>query len=95
MRRVNAFLLSSVFPLTDGDSELGPRFTSLYAFVPRVLNFCVGITSAVVKPGTTAATTTHFPRFRDGAAFGTCGTDCRRRVCSCEYVDITKKKKRM
>ena len=74
MRRVNAFLLSSVFPLID-------CFAGLYALVPRVLKSCVTSTSAVFEPGTAASTTTRFPRFRDGAAFGAYGTDDRRRSC--------------
>ena len=79
MRKVNAFLVSSVFLLTDSCPGLSPCFAGLYALVPRVLKSCVTSTSAVFEPGTAESTATHFPRFHDAAAFGACGTDglCR------------------
>ena len=81
MRRVNSFLLSSVFLLTDGYPGLCPCLAELYALVPRVLKSCVTSTSAVFEPGTAATTATHFTRFRDGAAFGAYGTDGHHRSC--------------
>ena len=72
IRRFNEFLLSSIFLLAAGYPGLRPCFAGMYARVPRVLNSCVTITSTVFKPGTAVTTTTHFPRFRDGAAFGAC-----------------------
>ena len=45
-------------------------------------------TSTVSEPRTTATATTDFSRFSDDAAFGTCGTDSRRRDCWRVYVDI-------
>ena len=88
MRRVNTLLLSSVFPLTNGHPGLPPRFAGLYALVPCVLKSRVTNNPTGFEPGTTAATTTHFPRFCDGSAFGTYGTDGRRRACWCFYVVI-------
>ena len=54
------------------------RFAGLDALVPRVINVSITDTTTVSEPSTTAAATTAFSRFRDGAAFGTHGTDGRR-----------------
>ena len=72
------------------NSCLGPRpcFTYLDALVPRVIKFSVSYTSAVSEPRATATATTAFARFPDGAAFGTQGTDGRRRDCGCVCVVI-------
>ena len=50
----------------------------------------IGVTSAsaVSEPRTTATAATNFPGFRDYAAFGTGGTDGRRRGCRCVYVGV-------
>ena len=91
MRRVCAFLLSSVSPLTDG---LSPCFAGLHALVPRVLKSCVTDTPAVSEPRTAATAATALPRFRDGAAFGAYGTDGRRRRgWWCFYVGIGQRNK--
>ena len=58
----------------------------MYALVPRALKSCVTSTSTGFEPGTTAPAATAFPRFRDGAAFETYGTDDRRRSCWCVYA---------
>ena len=88
MRKVNPFLLSSVF-LLSGDYP-GPSlcFAGLYALVPCVLKSRVTNNPAGFEPGTAATTTTRFPRFCDGSAFGTYGTDGRRRSCWCVYAVI-------
>ena len=61
-------------------------FAGLDALVPRVIKLGVTITSAVSEPRTTATAATYFPRFRDDAAFGTHGTECRCRSYWCVYV---------
>ena len=94
MRKVNAFLLSSVFLLTDSCPGLSPCFAGMYALVPRVLKSCVTSTSAVFEPGTPESTATHFPRFPDGAAFGAYRTDCRRRRSCWVFVGQTQKEKK-
>ena len=90
MRRVNSFLLTGVFLLTDDYPGLCPCFAGLYALKPRVMKSYVTITSActLFEPGTAATTTTHFTRFRNGAAFGAYGTDGRRRSCWWDYARI-------
>ena len=62
------------------------RSAGLDALAPRVINLCIARTSAVSVPSTTATATTNFPGFRDGAAFGTHGTDGRRNDCWCLHV---------
>ena len=61
--------------------EPRPDFAGLDALVPRVMKLGVTSSSAVSEPRTTAAATTDFARFLDGAAFGAYQTDCRRRGC--------------
>ena len=53
-----------------------------------MIKFCVTSASAVSEPRTTATAATNFPGFRDYAAFGTGGTDGRRRGCRCVYVGV-------
>ena len=65
--------------LTVGCLELRPCSAGPDALVPRVTKLGVTSTSAVSEPRTTATTTTTFPRFRDGAAFGAYGIDGRHR----------------
>ena len=68
--------------LNAGCLQMRPCFADPDALVPRVTRaFCVTSTSAVSGPRTAATATTVLTRFRDGAAFRACGTDCRRRVC--------------
>ena len=59
--------------------ELRPCVTGLDALVPRVMKLDVTSTSAISEPRTTAAATTAFTRFLDGATFAAYRTDCRRR----------------
>ena len=66
-----------------------PCFTGLDAVVPRVINLDSTSSPTVSEPRTAAATTTAFPRFRDGAALATFGpAGCRRRGCCNLYVNI-------
>ena len=68
-------------------------YTGLHAIVPRVLKFCVANTSTVSEPRTAATATTAFPRFRDGAAFGTYESNGRRRACLCSlFKEIIRRK---
>ena len=95
MSIVNAFLFSSVCLLTNDYPGLCTCFAGPYALVPRVLKSCVtSSTSAVSEPGTAVTTTTYFPRFSDGAAFGAYGTDGRRRsFCWVFYAGIDQTQK--
>ena len=86
MRRVNVFLLTSVFLLADGSLGPYPCFAGLHALVPSVLKSCVTSISTVFEPRTAASTATSFPGFRTGAAFGAHGTHGRRRSCWCFYA---------
>ena len=88
MRRANAFLLSSIYPLNNGYPESLHFFAGLYALVPRVLKSAVTGIPAVLKPGTAGGTATRFPRFCNGAAFGTYRTGGRRRGCWCFHAGI-------
>ena len=72
--------------VTDDCLGLPPCFAGLDALVPRVLKLGAASTSAVSEPRTTATATTFFTRSRDGATFGTYGTDGRRRGCWCSLV---------
>ena len=66
-----------------------PWFADLDAFVPRVTDISIASTAAVSEPRTAAATTTAFPRFRDGAAFAAFGpAGFHRRGCCNLYVSI-------
>ena len=71
-----------------------PCFAGLVALVPGVKQLDVTSTSAASKPRTTATTTTDFSRFLDDAALGTYQTDCRRRDCTCVYIQTCIKTKR-
>ena len=79
-------MLSGVRLSAYGCLELRPCFAGLDALVPRVMKLGVTSTSAVSEPRTTVTAATRFPRFRDDAAFGTYGTDGRRRGCWCSLV---------
>ena len=68
-------LLGGVRLLSDDCLQLRPHFTGLDAIVPSVTKFGVPSTSAISEPGTAATTTTVFPRFRHGTAFGAHGAD--------------------
>ena len=70
---------------------LCPRFASLDALVPCVIEVKVTNTSAVSDPGTAATAATRFPGFRNNAAFGAGGTACRSGGCACEHVGIAGK----
>ena len=74
--------------MADGCLDLLQWFAGLNALVPRVIKLCVTSSSAVSEPSATATATTAFPRFRDNAAFDTCGTDCRRRGWWCVNMGI-------
>ena len=54
--------------MVDDYLGLRPCFAGLDALVPRVINFGSTSNPTVSEPRTAAATTTAFPRFRDGAA---------------------------
>ena len=59
-----------------------------------MIKFDVTSTPTVSEPRTTVAAATRFPRFRDDAAFGTYGTDGRRRGC-CVYMQALVKTHRL
>ena len=81
--------MSSVRLSPSGRLGLRPCLAYMDALVPCVTKLGIASTSAVSEPRTTATTTTHFPRFPDGAALGAYGTDGRRcRGCWCALVKV-------
>ena len=78
MRRISTLLLDSVLLLPHRCLRLS-CFTSMDAFVPRVLKFCVASSPAVSEPRTATSAAAEFAGFRDGATSEAHGTDERRR----------------
>ena len=71
--------MSSASALIDGCLGLPPSFFAyMHALVPRVLKPGIAITHTVLEPGTAPTATTHFIRFRNGAAFNADETESRR-----------------
>ena len=90
MRRPNAFLLSSVFLLTDCPGPCPCFFAGPDALVPRVTELGVTSTSAVSEPRAAATATTRFPGFPDCTTFEAYGTGGRSRGYWCVCVGMVK-----